>query len=241
MRFSPRRSRGTGRRRKSIRLSTRTNSCSPDRRERSSKTRRTGLRASAVATSASATRSVVPPPRPSALPSRAVPAEVAVQGEPVATGVLRLGQQALHMGAVGGCQPARRPHRARVAFEQQEVKGGSLAWPGDARARAVLDQAAEGHIYATTSGSDIRLCSLRSYTPPTPTRPFVRTSGPCGTPSMPIASRRSVQPVICGQRFVIRSRAIRGSRHQPSSAQHARNCAGTGDGRACQPRRPGQH
>lgn len=34
---------------------------------------------------------------------------------------------------------------SRVAFEQKEVKGRSLAWPGDERARGILDQAARWH------------------------------------------------------------------------------------------------
>jgi hypothetical protein len=37
------------------------------------------------------------------------------------------------------------PAQSRVAFEQPEVKGRSLAWPGDALARRVLEQAAYFH------------------------------------------------------------------------------------------------
>ena len=37
------------------------------------------------------------------------------------------------------------PTAARVAFEQQEVKGGSLAWPGDEQSWSILELAANGH------------------------------------------------------------------------------------------------
>jgi predicted KAP-like P-loop ATPase len=37
------------------------------------------------------------------------------------------------------------PAQSRVAFEQPEVKGRSLNWPGDERARRVLEEAAEWH------------------------------------------------------------------------------------------------
>ncbi len=43
------------------------------------------------------------------------------------------------------------PSPTRVTFEQQEVKGSSLAWPGDPASLSILEEAAERHLYRSDS------------------------------------------------------------------------------------------